>query len=299
MTITQIRYFIESATSGSFQKASEKLFISHQALNKQIRALEAEIGLPLFERSGKKGLRMTEAGETLYSAWTKVLPIHDAALSKAAALKAQSDCAITVGIQDIRQLRYGCLDLFQQYSLTYPQSRFDYKVGTPDQVLSMLENNQIDMAIILSLSLDHAEKYSHLILREFDDKPVIAISKLNPLSQRNSISLADLADENFVMIDDTHSKVVARRQQRDFAVHGVFPKVITVSSPKELELALAMNRGVSIVHQMLLTEIEDKVTVFPFEPAEENRTYSSVLLWSNPKMKEIAGCLQKIGQTFP
>ena len=283
MTITQIRYFLETANCGSFQQASEKLFISHQALNKQIKALESEIGSELFDRSGKKGLSLTEAGEIFFTAWNKVLPVHEAALSNIAARRTQKQNLLTVGIQDIRNLRYSCLEMFQLCTQSDPDIQFQYKIGAPDQILSLLDHNQVDMAILLTLSVDDIDRYPHLLLDDFHDKPVIAVSNSHPLSKRSTLSLEDLADETFILIDPSHSKVVAQRQQRDFAAHQLSPNVVTVSNPKELEIALALNQGISLIHEMPLTDIRDKVTVFPFEPAEGNDTYHSALLWNDKK----------------
>jgi len=283
MTITQIRYFLETANCGSFKQASEKLFISHQALNKQIKAMESEVGSELFDRSSKKGLTLTEAGEILFTAWSKVLPTHDAALSNVAALRTQKQNLITIGIQDIRNLRYSCLEMFQLCAQSNSDIQFQYKIGAPDQLLAQLDHNQIDMAILLTLSVDDIDCYPHLLLDDFHDKPVIAVSNSHPLSKRSTLSLEDLANETFVLIDPSHSKVVAQRQKKDFAAYHFSPNIVTVSNPKELEIALALNHGVSIIHEMLLTDIRDKVTLFPFEPAEGNDTYHSVLLWNDKK----------------
>ncbi|MDO4206170.1 MAG: LysR family transcriptional regulator, partial [Lachnospiraceae bacterium] len=57
MTFLQIEYFIEIVRSGSFTRAAEKLFVTHQALSLQIQAMEKELGMPLFDRSNRKSRR--------------------------------------------------------------------------------------------------------------------------------------------------------------------------------------------------------------------------------------------------
>lgn len=54
MTLVQLRHLIGLATSGSFSKAAQALFLTQPALSRSIRALEAELGAPLFDRVGKK-----------------------------------------------------------------------------------------------------------------------------------------------------------------------------------------------------------------------------------------------------
>ena len=57
--------FLEVADSGSFLKASERLYISANAVTKQINLLESDLGVKLFSRS-RQGLTLTEAGKSLY-----------------------------------------------------------------------------------------------------------------------------------------------------------------------------------------------------------------------------------------
>src|ERR687897_2157402 len=61
MTLQQLSYFLAAAEHGSFSAAAESLHMAQPSLSEQIRRLEAELGVPLFARSGR-GLRLTEAG---------------------------------------------------------------------------------------------------------------------------------------------------------------------------------------------------------------------------------------------
>ena len=62
MTTKQLAYATELAKTLNFNRAAENLFISQPTLTYQIKALEDEIGFPLFDRSGK-GAALTPAGE--------------------------------------------------------------------------------------------------------------------------------------------------------------------------------------------------------------------------------------------
>ena len=61
MTIMQMECFVEAARCGSFTKAGENLYISQQTMSRHIRALETELGFPLFERKNT-GAVLTRAG---------------------------------------------------------------------------------------------------------------------------------------------------------------------------------------------------------------------------------------------
>ena len=64
MTLQQLTYFLSAAEHGSFSAAAESLHMAQPSLSEQIRRLEAELGVPLFTRTGRR-LELTEAGRLL------------------------------------------------------------------------------------------------------------------------------------------------------------------------------------------------------------------------------------------
>ena len=64
MNLQQIEYFLESVRGGSFSAAAESLHLAQPSVSEQVRRLEAELGVALFQRVGR-GLVLTEAGKTL------------------------------------------------------------------------------------------------------------------------------------------------------------------------------------------------------------------------------------------
>jgi LysR family cyn operon transcriptional activator len=64
MTLQQLTYFLSAAEHGSFSAAAESLHMAQPSLSEQIRRLEAELGVPLFARTGRR-LELTEAGRLL------------------------------------------------------------------------------------------------------------------------------------------------------------------------------------------------------------------------------------------
>src|SRR4051812_22438818 len=64
MTLQQLEYFLASVEHGSFSAAAESLHMAQPSLSEQVRRLEAELGVALFQRVGR-GLKLTEAGRAL------------------------------------------------------------------------------------------------------------------------------------------------------------------------------------------------------------------------------------------
>ncbi|RYZ15460.1 MAG: LysR family transcriptional regulator, partial [Chitinophagaceae bacterium] len=71
MDLQQIRYFLTLAQELHFWGAAEKLFITQSALSRQIKALEGQLGVQLFERN-KRNVALTAAGAFLQEQWSRM-----------------------------------------------------------------------------------------------------------------------------------------------------------------------------------------------------------------------------------
>ena len=296
MTISQIKYFLEAVDCGSFQKASEKLYISRQALSKQIRAVETELGFDLLERKTGGSLKLSKAGEILYDTWKELLRRHENAIFLAEGLAREQKKVLHVGLQNTTQILRNSISVFTNGATPKQQLAFEYRIGSPEELCRMLDTKEIDLAILLYLTVEHVDRYLFSIIDPHPENPVIAVSMENPLSQADRLELQDLGEETFIMIDASYSQKVVSRQKRDFEANHFYPKKIKyVPDPRELELALVTNQGVALIHQMLLEDVKDKVKMFPFQAAEENHSMGTVILWTDHKYDAIA---QEIRNSF-
>lgn len=89
--------FLQVADSGSFMKAGEKMYISANAVTKQINLLEQHLGIKLFHRS-KKGLALTEAGKLIYKETKAMIKRSDSVLQKAKELENNKQFVIRIGV---------------------------------------------------------------------------------------------------------------------------------------------------------------------------------------------------------
>jgi DNA-binding transcriptional LysR family regulator len=114
MNIQQIRQFIGIAKAGSILKASEKLFITHQALGRSLHNLEEELGAPLFVKTGS-GCQLTEFG-------SKILPVAESMIAKyneyadlILSLAGQNRQAITISLEHNMHIYALPTDLISRY----------------------------------------------------------------------------------------------------------------------------------------------------------------------------------------
>src|SRR5258707_10327266 len=85
MKLRHLRYFVTVADAGTVPRAAAQLSLTQPALSRQIRDLESELGLPLFDRVGRR-LHLTAEGENLLERTREILRAADALRERAGAL---------------------------------------------------------------------------------------------------------------------------------------------------------------------------------------------------------------------
>lgn len=91
MSLAQIRYFVAVAEEGNVGRAAEKLHIAQPPISRQIQALEAEIGTPLFTRT-PRGMRLLPSGEAFLQRARRILSAVDEATAAARAAGLTTPC---------------------------------------------------------------------------------------------------------------------------------------------------------------------------------------------------------------
>ncbi|WP_421847722.1 LysR family transcriptional regulator [Novosphingobium sp.] len=157
-----LRYFLAVGRLGSIRKAADELNVSASAIDRQILNVEAEIGMPLFERL-PTGLRLTAAGEIMMAAggrWQKSL----------AEVRAQ--------IEDLRGLKRGHVEIavidalakgvipaaIQSLQSRYPGITIEVKVAANDSVRRMIASGEVDFGVFFG-----PESYRDITVRSFVD----------------------------------------------------------------------------------------------------------------------------------
>src|ERR687894_1651359 len=96
MTLQQLSYFLAAAERGSFSAAAEALHMAQPSLSEQIRRLEAELGVPLFTRAGRR-LELTEAGRMLQPHAERTLAAAEEAVESVKQVRTLTGGTVTFG----------------------------------------------------------------------------------------------------------------------------------------------------------------------------------------------------------
>jgi DNA-binding transcriptional LysR family regulator len=190
-----LRYFYEVARYGSFRLAADRIHIAASAISRQIQLLEQELEVKLFARD-RKGLRLTAAGEALLYRVRKAINELDTARAEIDLLHGSHKGTVRLGINETvaREFLPGFLDRFRR---AYPHMNFDITVANSDALAGILLRGEVD--IIIGYAVQVRSGLQQVVA--FDLKTCITVRKDHPLAKRNSVRVADLVDQNFIMPD--------------------------------------------------------------------------------------------------
>ena len=243
MELKQVTYFLTVAELGSFSAAADHLYISQSSLSKQIMALEKELGIELFDRS-KRNIVLTEAGATFRKHAQRLNDEYKVMLANLKEYKRAPSLSI-VAIPVIAQ--YGITSYIAQFQSTFPNIQLMLEEREASTILPALNDHQFDLAFVRDNYLD-VEQYH--VLEVDRDKFMVTLSVKHPLATRTSISLSELANENFIMFDKgtiVHELAVDVCRQAGFV-----PRIFYASLRVESILGLvASQSGIALIMEKI------------------------------------------------
>lgn len=217
MELRHLRYFIAVAEQLHFSKAAEQLHIAQPPLSQQIRQLEQEIGVPLFNRT-RRSVTLTTAGEAFLEEARKTL--------------AQAERAIQVAHQahqgEIGHLEIGFVssataeaipELIQRFHRQVPRVAIGLHGMFTLEVVQALHTNTIQAGLLHPPIADE-----ELTLQPICDEPLLAaLPEQHPLARQPQITITQLKDEGFLTYPrawnpGTYDQATAYCQQAGFTM---------------------------------------------------------------------------------
>ena len=145
VTLRQLRVFNAAARHLNFGKAAREMHLTPPAVSMQIRELESQVGLPLFERQGKS-VSLTVTGEYLLVYVRKVLATLKDADDALARFRGIEAGRLTVGM--VSTAKYFVPRLLAQFRQEYPHVEVRLSVGNREQLVAQLQNSEVDLAVM-------------------------------------------------------------------------------------------------------------------------------------------------------
>ena len=198
MDLRVLKYFLVVATERNISNAAKILFVSQPALSKQLKELEEELGVILFNR-GNRNITLTEDGVYFLSKTKEILSLVDITVSN---LKQKDIISgeINIGAAETLQLEK-IFKIISYMTKEFPNIKTNITSGNADEIILKLDSGLLDFAIIVGF-IDK-NKYEHLSLPWYD-KWGLLIRKDNSLSKKKYIIKDDLKNIPLIISKQTN-----------------------------------------------------------------------------------------------
>ena len=191
MELRQLEYFIAVCEELHFTRAAEKIGISQPNLSQQIRALEDELNMPLFDRIGKK-IALTEAGSILWEQSVHIIRNLQNVKDAISELQSYQRGTLTVGVLP-SDLDYRITTLLVDFYRQFP--KIQLSVRSSVEIVEHVLDNLVDIGVgIMSYDDDRLVRIP-LCTEEY----VLVVSEHHPLAHREHIYLHELRNIETVM----------------------------------------------------------------------------------------------------
>lgn len=187
MSIQRLPVFLSAAEHLNFTKAAEEHCISQTAVSQQIKLLEQELGFQLFVRE-KRGVRLTQAGETFYHQCKQMMTQYQSAVTQSQRIAQGNPNGLRIGYASAYEL-WTVSTLIQKYRKHYPDRQMEFQSGKNMDIIENISHGKIDLAVISRAGVALPEWMGAKSVAV--DPCVLMISSQHPLAKKEEIDLKD------------------------------------------------------------------------------------------------------------
>ncbi len=195
MDLRALKIFLEVAELKSFTRAGERLGYSQPTISFQIRQLEQELGVPLFDRIGHT-ISLTDAGREALRYAQKICNLSEE-MTLDARQGREAAGMVRLGMADSL-----CLPLivrgFEEFRRKYPGVELQILTGSTEDLFQMLDHNEVDLVCTMD---SHVYDSNYVILSEEPVEAHFVVSGESPLAQEEVVDIRRLAREPFLLTE--------------------------------------------------------------------------------------------------
>lgn len=238
-TFRQLRVFTEVAKHLSFSQAAQALHLTPPAVTMQVKELEADLGMPLFERKGRQ-VALTTVGEYMLVYARKILSVLKDAEDAAARLKRVEVGSLTIGM--VSTAKYFLPRLLAEFRQEHPGVEVKLAVGNREQLIKMLHGNEVDIAIMGRPPQELATR-----AEPFAAHPHVFVAPVgHPLLRDAPTSVAALGPYGFILRESGSG---TRAAMEKFFLNAHFKPVVEMemASNETIKQAVMAGMGLSFL----------------------------------------------------
>lgn len=253
MQLQQLRYLLAIVRSGlNITEAAERLYKTQPGISKQLRLLEEELGVPLFERAGRQLTGITPAGRTIIELAETTLAnidaIHRAAMEHREPSRGELSVATTH-----TQARYVLPPVIRAFQRRYPEVDLHLHQGSPAQIAEMAASGAVDFAI----ATESMHLFEELVMMPcYRWNRSIVVPAGHPLESVDPLTLQAVAD--YPLLTYVFGFTGRSKINSAFEALGLKPRVVfTATDADVIKTYIRLGLGVGILASMTEDEAAD------------------------------------------
>ena len=262
MELRQLRYFLKAAETLNFSEASKELFITQSTLSQQIRQLERELGVSLFQRNSHEVL-LTENGEHLLPYARKTIIDADTCVESMNDLKEMIGGTLNIGVT----YTFSPLltDSLLEFMKSYPKVKLNIYYKPMTELMDMLQQREVDFVLAFKPTRRYEHIESHVL---FNNRLNVVVNESHPLASHKSISLSELEGYDMAL---PALGLQARNTFDDICSHTDHEYKVRIEL-NDVSILLKLIRETSYVTVLAETTIhdEDGLIGVPLEGVNDN-----------------------------
>lgn len=237
MELRQLKYFVKTAETLNFSEAARVLFITQSTLSQQVRSLEQELGVELFQRDSHS-VSLTESGAHLLPIARRTLQDAELCFTQISDLKQMLSGVLNIGIS--YTFAPVLMEAVKDFTKQYPGVRLNIICRTMEELLDLLKKREVDFVLCFKPNLRDEEIESHIL---FDNQLSVIVSSRHPLAERKSLKIEELLPYRIVM--PAHE--TQARHAFEFFFPGMTERLNVVVEINEVNVLLDLIRSTQMI----------------------------------------------------
>lgn len=291
MTTKTLEYFLVVVKHLNISRAAKELFISQPALSKQIRLLEEELGVSLFDRSNH-ALKLTTAGEVLIHEANDLFRKQSELVERVrAAGNISMDTLIIAHM--LGALTCDVPDTLAEFQKRHPRISLKLPGSSPSQIFSDLLNSRIDAGIILSAKTNYPEPLQALTIHQA--QLYLAVPSGHTYAACPSISFHDISDETLLMLSEQEAP--AQHSLLPFFLHGNHKQtnnqILYLPNMETIVSMIRTHMGIAFIAKDYCTTSLEGICLIPIRDSFD---ISLFLIWNpqhmSPQLQQLIKMMQ-------
>ena len=269
-----MKYFVEVVKQGGMTKASKSLYIAQPTISKAIKDIEAEMAVPLFDRS-KRNLVLTDAGKIFFNKCKEIISLYDNLPTEINSLYGLETGHINISMSAVMSMRkfIGILGDFHQL---YPNITYNLIESGGKTTENLILNDEVDIGVT-TLPVDH-HLFESISLNKEDLR--VVLHREHPLAYKTKIKMEELAEETFILFNEDfylNDKIIENAKNAGFV-----PNMASQISQWNVIENLIINKlGITILPATISELLNDDVKMIQLENA--NTEWELGVVWKKDK----------------